>query len=60
MFKHNTYDDQPEVPTACPILPTLVPTATEATTTKVDQSEAAGRAEEPKRSAPVEDFDGTS
>ena len=73
MFKHNICGDQPEVPDGMPDssdpLPPeffvnprwpLVPVATETTTTKMDQSEAVGKAEELERSAPVGDFDGTS
>ena len=70
MFKHNICGDKPKVPNimpdsfdpllleffANPRCP-LVPTATEATTPEVDQSE---EAEEPERSAPTGDFIETS
>ena len=70
MFKHNICGDQLKVPNGMPdssdpLLPEFftnprcppVSTATEATTTEVDQSEVA---EEPERCAPAADFVGTS
>ena len=70
MFKHNISNNNPEVPNGMPDssdpLPLkffvnprcpLVPTATKATATEVDQSEAA---KEPEMSAPVRDFDEAS
>ena len=68
MFKHNIYGEQPKIlndmPNSSdplsleffvnPMCPST-PTATE-----VDQSEAAGKAEELERSAPTKDFDGES
>ena len=73
MFKHNICGDQPEVlngmldssyPLPLEVFVNLrcppVPVAIEATIAEVDQSEAAGRAKEPEKSAPVGDFDGIS
>ena len=73
MFKHNICGDQPKVPNGMqdssdPLSPEFfmnprcppVPAATEATTTEVDQNEAARRAKEPEKIAPAGDFDGTS
>ena len=73
MFKHNIYGDQPEVPDGMPdssdprplkffvnLRCLLAPTTIEAIASEAEQSKMAKKVKDLERSAPAEDFAGTS